>query len=209
MLYGSPDAVRAQVRAVLDSYRDGNGGSRIACHRFENEGARRQVCALKALLDQEAVIAVAQYRRAGKARFRLQTHQRLAEQILAVPVEADELLGIHGPRQRPQACAGATGQDHRKQSAHRHSLGPPTVLCRPQRGSVRPNAASVLVIVQFYRCSRVLTREPADQRPRCISRSRSERNASAACWLVSLTGAGGGGTPRTEGCARGAAADGS
>ena len=28
MLYGSPDAVRAQVRAVLDSYRDGNGGSR-------------------------------------------------------------------------------------------------------------------------------------------------------------------------------------
>ena len=28
MLYGSPDAVREQVRAVLDSYRDGNGGSR-------------------------------------------------------------------------------------------------------------------------------------------------------------------------------------
>ncbi len=28
MLYGSPDAVRAQVRNVLDSYRDGNGGSR-------------------------------------------------------------------------------------------------------------------------------------------------------------------------------------
>ena len=28
MLYGSPDAIRAQVRAALDSYRDGNGGSR-------------------------------------------------------------------------------------------------------------------------------------------------------------------------------------
>ena len=28
MLYGSPDAVRAQARAVLDSYRNGNGGSR-------------------------------------------------------------------------------------------------------------------------------------------------------------------------------------
>ena len=28
MLYGSPEAVRAQVRTVLDSYRDGNGGSR-------------------------------------------------------------------------------------------------------------------------------------------------------------------------------------
>ena len=28
MLYGSPDAVRAQVRMALDSYRDGNGGSR-------------------------------------------------------------------------------------------------------------------------------------------------------------------------------------
>jgi uroporphyrinogen decarboxylase len=28
MLYGSPDAVRAQARAVLDSYRAGNGGSR-------------------------------------------------------------------------------------------------------------------------------------------------------------------------------------
>lgn len=28
MLYGSPDAVRSQVRAVLDSYRAGNGGSR-------------------------------------------------------------------------------------------------------------------------------------------------------------------------------------
>ena len=28
MLYGSPDAVRSQVRAVLDSYRTGNGGSR-------------------------------------------------------------------------------------------------------------------------------------------------------------------------------------
>ncbi|HVI25930.1 MAG TPA: uroporphyrinogen decarboxylase [Xanthomonadaceae bacterium] len=27
-LYGTPDAVRAQARAVLDSYRDGNGGSR-------------------------------------------------------------------------------------------------------------------------------------------------------------------------------------
>ena len=28
MLYGSPDAVRTQARAVLDSYRNGNGGSR-------------------------------------------------------------------------------------------------------------------------------------------------------------------------------------
>ena len=28
MLYGSPDAVRSQVRTVLDSYRNGNGGSR-------------------------------------------------------------------------------------------------------------------------------------------------------------------------------------
>jgi uroporphyrinogen decarboxylase len=28
MLYGSPDAVRAQVRTTLDSYADGNGGSR-------------------------------------------------------------------------------------------------------------------------------------------------------------------------------------
>ena len=28
VLYGSPDAVRAQVRMALDSYRDGNGGSR-------------------------------------------------------------------------------------------------------------------------------------------------------------------------------------
>ena len=28
ILYGSPDAVRAQVRVALDSYRDGNGGSR-------------------------------------------------------------------------------------------------------------------------------------------------------------------------------------
>ena len=28
MLYGSPDALRSQVRAVLDSYRNGNGGSR-------------------------------------------------------------------------------------------------------------------------------------------------------------------------------------
>ncbi|HZW18221.1 MAG TPA: uroporphyrinogen decarboxylase [Luteimonas sp.] len=27
-LYGSPDAIRAQVRVALDSYRDGNGGSR-------------------------------------------------------------------------------------------------------------------------------------------------------------------------------------
>ena len=27
-LYGAPDAIRAQVRAALDSYRDGNGGSR-------------------------------------------------------------------------------------------------------------------------------------------------------------------------------------
>lgn len=28
MLYGNPEAVRAQVRAVLDSYAAGNGGSR-------------------------------------------------------------------------------------------------------------------------------------------------------------------------------------
>jgi uroporphyrinogen decarboxylase len=28
VLYGSPDAVRAQVRAALDSYATGNGGSR-------------------------------------------------------------------------------------------------------------------------------------------------------------------------------------
>ncbi|WP_415251963.1 uroporphyrinogen decarboxylase [Thermomonas sp.] len=28
MLYGNPDAIRAQVQATLDSYRDGNGGSR-------------------------------------------------------------------------------------------------------------------------------------------------------------------------------------
>ena len=28
MLYGSPDAVRAQVRIALDSYAEGNGGSR-------------------------------------------------------------------------------------------------------------------------------------------------------------------------------------
>ena len=28
MLYGSPDAIRAQVRVALDSYAAGNGGSR-------------------------------------------------------------------------------------------------------------------------------------------------------------------------------------
>src|SRR3546814_13652944 len=28
MLYGSPDAIRGAVRQALDSYRDGNGGSR-------------------------------------------------------------------------------------------------------------------------------------------------------------------------------------
>ena len=27
-LYGSPDAIRSEVRRALDSYRDGNGGSR-------------------------------------------------------------------------------------------------------------------------------------------------------------------------------------
>ena len=27
-LYGSPEAIRGQVRKALDSYRDGNGGSR-------------------------------------------------------------------------------------------------------------------------------------------------------------------------------------
>ncbi len=63
------------------------------------------------LAHEEAVVVVADDDRGGKAAV-VDAPQGGAEQA-ALPVEeADELLGIHRPRQRPQARAGAAGQDH-------------------------------------------------------------------------------------------------
>src|SRR5262249_48089410 len=63
------------------------------------------------ILDQESVVIVADHDRRREARPRAQPLEGGGEKrLLLVVGEADELLGIHGARQRPQARAGTAGQ---------------------------------------------------------------------------------------------------
>ena len=96
-----------------DEQRGGGGGRRgVARHRFQHHRARRHAGALGLLLDEEAVVVVADDDRPGKAIVGSQALQRGGEKARPLVVEgADELLGVHGPRQRPKAGARAAGQN--------------------------------------------------------------------------------------------------
>ena len=103
---------RRRPRAVLRA----TGSRMIASARH---GRARQL-----LAHEEAMVVVADDDRRGKVRV-VDAPQRGAEQA-ALPVEeADELLGIHGPRQRPQPRARAAGQNDWNDPIRRHQLPRP------------------------------------------------------------------------------------
>jgi hypothetical protein len=63
------------------------------------------MCAAHLLAHQEAVIVIANEDRSREALIRPEPLKRGPQQAAALAVEkADELLGIMGPRQRPQPC---------------------------------------------------------------------------------------------------------
>ncbi len=90
---------------------DSHRGGGVPRDRLEDDCLGLQGCTRQLLAHQEAVVVVADNDRRGE-RGVVDTAQGGAEQR-ALPIEeADELLGIHRPRQRPQTRAGAAGQDH-------------------------------------------------------------------------------------------------
>src|SRR5690606_26928864 len=109
------------ARGIL--LRDAQGSNsdsarRVALHRLQNNGARRRPVAFEVLLDQKAMVRIAEDRRRPEAFVGLQPFQGCAEQTYLAPIEADELLRIHGPRQGPEPRPRSTGEDNGVKSAH-------------------------------------------------------------------------------------------
>ena len=78
------------------------------------------------LLDQEAVIVVADDDGRGEARLGRQPLQRGGQEARRLVVEeADELLGVHGARQRPQPRARAAGENDWKNGVSCANLASP------------------------------------------------------------------------------------
>ena len=111
---------RARVIAA-----DRQGGNRdrrrsIARDRLQDERARLDASLLELLFHQEPMIIVAQQRRRLEAAGGRQALQRGAQEARALAIEeANELLRVHGARQRPQPRAGAAGKDYGMQSGRR------------------------------------------------------------------------------------------
>ena len=114
--------------------------------------------------DQEAVIVVAHDDGRGEARLGRQPLQRGGEEARGLAVEeADELLGIHGARQRPQPRARAARKNDRKNAVHAQS-GPAL------RGAA---LAALQGAAQGKRCARV------------SAQAREARSRAAREWLPS------------------------
>src|SRR5688572_1467075 len=61
---------------------------RVALHRLQNDGARRRPVAFEVLLDQKAMVRIAEDRRLPEAFVGLQPFQGCAEQTYLAPIEA-------------------------------------------------------------------------------------------------------------------------
>ena len=87
---------------------DGDRGRGIARDGLEVDRLGRDAGPLKLLANEEPVVVVAQQNRARETVAGRQAPQRRAEKArIGVVEKADELLGVHGPRERPQAGARA------------------------------------------------------------------------------------------------------
>ncbi len=96
-----------------------DGGCRIARHGLEHDRARACPDAPGLLLNQEAVVGIADDGWRLEAQLGSEPLQRGGKEARGLAAgEADELLGVHGPRQRPQPRAGAAGKDDRKKVVH-------------------------------------------------------------------------------------------
>ena len=97
---------REYQKAVLSGYPNPNGaaGAGKAAAKADPAAVARVLAAYKPLSDAER----ADFIRAGDP---LQPRHRLADQALAAE-DAQELLGALRRRQRPEALAAATGEDH-------------------------------------------------------------------------------------------------
>ena len=93
---------------VLDNGQRGNrnGCGRIARHWLQNDRFGRNTRALELVADEKTMIVVAQENRVAEPGLRSEPAQGCAEEGWSLAVEeANELLGIHGSRERPEPCA--------------------------------------------------------------------------------------------------------
>ena len=86
-------------------------GASVARHRLEQDRLRLDADLAELLVDQEAMVLVADQQRCAKADVAQIARRRLLQQR-ALGDQRQQLLGIGCTRQRPQACARAAGQDH-------------------------------------------------------------------------------------------------
>jgi len=107
-----------------DQRRHRNRGCGIARHRLEHDRVRFRAGTLQFLAHEEAVIGVAQDDRWLVAVGHRKPSKSCTEECLRLAVkEANELLRVHRPRQRPQARSRATRQYNGKQhTRHAHEL---------------------------------------------------------------------------------------
>ncbi len=89
----------------------GDGGHRdrgrgVARHRLEDDALCLDCERIELFLDEEAMVGVAEHDRWLEAERGAQALERRGEEACALAVEEmNELLGVHGPRQRPQSGA--------------------------------------------------------------------------------------------------------
>jgi hypothetical protein len=96
------DACRVLARDHEGGDRGGRG--RVAGRRLEHDGAWAHAGALGFFLDEEAMVVVADDDGLGEPRLAAEPLQRGRKEARRLVVEeANELLGVHGPRQGPQA----------------------------------------------------------------------------------------------------------
>jgi hypothetical protein len=96
-------------------------GRRVAPRRFQQDGIGCASRARELVQHQVAVLLVAHdHRRCqppAALRQAVQAQQRLLEQRARAAAQREELLGMAGPRQRPQPRAAAARHDHRANRA--------------------------------------------------------------------------------------------
>ncbi len=100
---------------------DGHRCRGVAGHRLEDDRLGLDGGAGELLAHEETVVVVTDDDRRRKAGI-VDAAQRGREQTALAVEEADELLGVHRARQRPQAGAGAAGENHWSNGGHRRML---------------------------------------------------------------------------------------
>ena len=137
------------IMASGDFFRAASAATATAAAVLRATGSRMIASGVMAapaqlLAHEEAMVVVADDDRRGKVRV-VDAPQRGGEQAALTVEEADELLGIHGSRQRPQARARATGQNYGNDPIRRHQLprplpsfGNPECVRTPLEGLATP-----------------------------------------------------------------------